>query len=1112
MRSVVKLPLQRLQKSYKAPSKASSDKTSVPRDWLNQETPHRAGAQILRYRLLGPIEVVNDESNAVLGGPKKRGLLALLLLHANEPISTEKLIDSLWAEHPPLSARAIVQSYVSQLRKLLHRDATNEDSAILQTRSGGYLLKVGSGELDLDDFLQLTDEGRAALRAGRFGRASSKLGAALSLVYGSPLADLTTEPFAQSHIARLQELVITATEDRAEADLALGRYSEVIANLDIAIAEHPLRERLRELLMLALYRTGRQAEALNVFRDTRAHLVDELGIEPSRGLQDLQARILAEDPALLDSQTEREVHGNLGAPFTTFVGREPELEELRKLVRKERLITLNGIGGVGKSRLAIELGASVSDWFPDGVWIIQLAALSDEALIPHTVATVLDIREQPDQQMLGTLLDFLKSRMSLLILDDCEHLIRGCAHFAETALSHAPHLRILATSRESLSITGEVQWRVPSLSLPNPDAGASDDHMTSEAMELFRQRASEVNVGFDLSDENGGTVARICERLDGIPLAIELAAGLCKALSAKDISDRLVDRFSLLTGGSRTALPRQQTLIATMDWSYDLLPEDERYILRQLSVFSGGFSLEGAESIVGNHDGTLNVLNGMVNLVSKSLIVQDQTGPDTRFNLLQTVRQYAAQRLLDSEESAEARNRHLDYFLDRAEAAEPHLHSANQENVVASLELEHDNYRAALDWSLERSADKSIRLTAALWYFWDLHGHLSEGRRWLKSALRKRSSTQTRWEARALMGAGSLGRAQGNLAEAEHFLEEALDVYRNLKDEIGTARALDELGSLAYLKCDFIVGESLCEESLMLYKKHGDLEGVASSLFSMGHWQTPRGQFQQSEALLSECLDLCKRLDFIQGQGAALASLARLRLYLGDHLMASRLASHALGYSSRIKDDWNIGFIELVRGDAAKNRRDLSAASRSLDVSLSQFRRRGDLWGLARGMRSMAAVERLQGNLEPSNTLLSDSIAICRSLGSRWDMAGALEERTHAVLAQERDFEVAITLLGTAQHLRESAGTPVPPCDAPGLSRIAEEAQLELGKERARECWELGRQQGHDVMESDTQSPKSPLGQSTTTETNSFLSSSLRGSGRTRDLQQGWEASASNSN
>ena len=1026
--------------------------------------PLNAGANALRYRLLGPIEVVKDESSASLGGPKKRGLLALLLLHANETVSTEKLIDSLWGDGPPLSARSIVQSYVSQLRTLLHRDAANEGAAILQTRSGGYLLKVGSGELDLDDFLELSGEGREALHAGRFVRASTKLGAALSLVYGSPLADLSNEPFAQSHIARLNELVVAVLEDRMEADLALERHSETIAQLDIAIADHPLRERLRELLMLALYRTGRQAEALNVFRETRARLVDELGIEPSRGLQDLQARILAEDPTLLESRSQREFQGNLGAPITTFVGREKELDELRQLVRKERLITLNGIGGVGKSRLAIELGASVGEHFPDGVWIVQLAPLTDEALIPQSVAAVLDIREQPDQQMLGTLLDHLKSRKTLLILDNCEHLIRGCAHFAETALSHAPNLQILVTSRESLAITGEVQWRVPSLSLFDSVAQSRIPVKASEAMELFHQRAREVNVGFALSEDNWNIVARICERLDGIPLAIELAAGLCKALSAREISDRLVDRFSLLTGGSRTALPRQQTLIATMDWSYDLLPEYERHILRQLSVFSGGFSLEGAEFVVRDQGGLLNVLQGIVNLVSKSLIVQDQSGPNTRFDILETVRQYAAQRLLDSDESAQTRHRHLDYFLDRAEAAEPHLHSASQEDVVASLELEHDNYRAALDWSIDRAPDKAIRLTAALWYFWDLHGHLSEGRRWLKSALTIRPKELTTWRARAMMGAGSLGRAQGNLEESKDFLEDALNTYRSLNDEIGTARALDELGSLAYLECDFTLGESLCRESLTLYKRHGDLEGMASSLFSMGHWETPRGRYQHSEALLSECLDLCKRLDFIQGQGAALASLARLRLYLGNPSMAIGLASQALGYSSRIRDDWNIGFIELVRGDASKNLLDLSAARRYLEASLSHFRRRGDLWGLARGMRSMGAVERLQGQFRTANSLLQDSMAICRTLGSQWDMAGALEEQAHQVIARERDFEIAMSLLGRAQQLRDTVGAPLPPCEVSEVSQISHEAEAELGRARAAECWDLGKSQGTDVM------------------------------------------------
>jgi predicted ATPase len=843
-----------------------------------------------------------------------------------------------------------------------------------------------------------------------------------------------------------------------EADLALGRYSEVIAHLDIAIAEHPLRERLRELLMLALYRTGRQADALNVFRDTRSRLVDELGIEPSRGLQDLQGRILAEDPTLLDSQPEREAHGNLGAPLTTFVGRGPELDDLRELIGKERLITLNGIGGVGKSRLAIELGASVRDWFPDGVWIIQLAALSDEALIPQTVAAVLDIREQPDQQMLGTLLDFLKSRTSLLILDDCEHLIRGCAHFAETALSHAPCLKILATSRESLAITGEIQWRVPSLSLPNPHPGAPDDQMTSEAMELFRQRAREVNVGFDLSDDNGATVARICERLDGIPLAIELAAGLCKALSAKEISDRLVDRFSLLTGGSRTALPRQQTLIATMDWSYDLLPENERYILRQLSVFSGGFSLEGAEAVVGDHDGTLNVLNGIVNLVSKSMIVQDQTGTDTRFNFLQTVRQYAVQRLLESGESAEARNRHLDYFLHRAEEAEPHLHSANQENVVAGLELEHDNYRAALDWSLERTPDKSIRLTAALWYFWDVHGYLSEGRRWLKNALDDNSKPPDSSFAWSLIGAGSLARAQGEINEATAFLRRALSMYRDLDDQCGTAKALDELAALAYLRGDHPQGRALCEESRDLYESAGGLEGVASTLFSLGHWSATTGDFRQSERLLRQSLALCETLQFTQGRGAALASLARLYVFTGEYGNASAFAEQARIFSSRINDEWNMAFLDFVLGEISRHTGDLTLSEELHETSLVRFRRRGDIWGVARTLRALSSVKRQSGNNEQALALLRQSLRLCAKLGALWETAQGFEE-LGLIRMQADDMRTAIILIGAASALRSDIGTPLPPCEEGvhrDLIRRAAEAvgmqQVENWREAGRKC------------------------------------------------------------
>lgn len=1000
-----------------------------------------------------------------LGGPKKRGLLALLLLHANETVSTERLIDALWGDAPPQSARSIVQSYVSQLRKQLQCGAISEDSTILQTRPAGYLLKVGSGELDVDDFLQLAEDGRTALRAGSLDQASSKLAAAMSLMNGSPLADLATEPFAQSHIARLEELAVATLEDRIETDLALGRHSHVIARLDLAIADHPLRERLRELMMLALYRTGRQAEALNVFRETRVRLVDELGIEPGRALQDLQARILAEDPTLLGERKDPETPGNLGVPLTTFVGREKELHELRELTEKERLITLNGIGGVGKSRLAIELATSRKDAFQDGVWIIQLAPLTDESLISQSVAAALNIREQPDQEMLHTLLDFIRNREILLILDNCEHLIRGCALFAETALSHAPSLRIIATSRESLGITGEIQWRVPSLSLPDLHSSSSlRQARSSEAIELFHQRAREVNNRFSLTEDNWPTVARICERLDGIPLAIELAAGLCKALSAEEISDRLVDRFSLLTGGSRTALPRQQTLIATMDWSYDLLPEDERRILRQLSVFSGGFSLEAAEAVVGEDAEPLEVLRGIVNLVSKSLIVQEQEGPNTRYDILETVRQYAAQRLLESGESANARNRHLDYFLDRAEAAEPHLHAGSQETVVTSLELEHDNYRAALDWSIDRIPAKAIRLAAALWYFWDLHGHLIEGRRWLKTALAAHPGSLTSWQGRALMGAGSLERAQGNLEEARRLLEQALNVYRELRDEVGTARALDELGSIAYLKCDFQMGESLCGQSLALYRKHHDLEGVASSLFSMGHWATTRGQFEDSDSLLNECLTLCKSLGFVQGQGAALASIARLRLHLGDAEMASRLASQALEYSTRIRDDWNIGFIELVSGEAAIHRIDLDLADRHLLASLGHFKTRGDQWGSARSMRCMASVKRMRGQMQPARFMLEHSMTICKSLESHWDLAHALEEQAHLVIAEKQDLKAAMTSLGAAQLLRDTVGAPLPPVDQAAWFSIVSRAKTELGEAQTSSCLEIGQRRALAYM------------------------------------------------
>ena len=308
-----------------------------------------------------------------------------------------------------------------------------------------------------------------------------------------------------------------------------------------------------------------------------------------------------------------------------------------------------------------------------------------------------------------------------------------------------------------------------------------------------------------------------------------------------------------------------------------------------------------------------------------------------------------------------------------------------------------------------------------------------------------------------MIGAGSLERAQGNLEEARQLLEQALNVYRELRDEVGTARALDELGSIAYLKCDFQMGESLCRQSLALYRRHYDLEGVASSLFSMGHWATTRGLFRESDSHLKECLALCKSLGFVQGQGAALASIARLRLHLGDAEMASRLASQALEYSARIRDDWNIGFIELVSGEAARHRNDLDLADRHLLASLNHFKTRGDQWGFARSMRCMASVKRMRGQMQPARSLLQHSMTICKSLESHWDLAQALEEQAHLVIAEEQNLEAAMISLGAAQELRDTVGAPLPPVDQAALFSIVERAKTELGEAQTSSCLKVGR-------------------------------------------------------
>ncbi|MGH2402899.1 MAG: AAA family ATPase [bacterium] len=546
---------------------------------------------------------------------------------------------------------------------------------------------------------------------------------------------------------------------------------------------------------------------------------------------------------------------NLPHQWTSFIGREKEMADLRRLIETHRLVTLTGIGGAGKTRLALQVAADLLGEFPDGVWFVELAALSDPAMVPYALAATLGVREEPKRPLLETLTDYLRSRHPLLILDNCEHLVAACAYLTEALLRDCQHVRILATSREALGIPGEVTYPIPSLSIPEVPSLDLERLTTFEAVRLFVDRASAAVPAFALRSQNAGAVATICRRLDGIPLAIELVAPRVKAMTLEQIAERLHDRFRLLTGGSRTALPRHQTLHAAMDWSYQLLTATERATLRRLSVFAGGFALEAVEAVcTGEGIVAADVLELVTRLVEKSLVVFEESAG--RYGLLETVRQFARDRLLESGEVPTVRTRDLDWFLALAERGEPARRGPEQETWLNRLEREHDNFRVALEWALEGPyADKGLRLAGALGWFWIRRGFANEGREWLDRALAADGPASPE-RAMALFWVANTARFQLDSRRLARRAEEYRALARELGDRRHEAYALCFLGIVAAAEGSLDAAEALCEEGHSVLRELNDTWGVAWTLQALAFLAAQGGDLARARALHEERLVL----------------------------------------------------------------------------------------------------------------------------------------------------------------------------------------------------------------------------------------------------------------
>jgi predicted ATPase/DNA-binding SARP family transcriptional activator len=691
----------------------------------------------VRVRILGPVELTDVQGRiAELRGARLRVLLTRLAIDVGRSIQAERLAEDLWPRDRPADAGNALQALVSRLRQAAGRE-------VISYQSGSYRLALDPGEVDFCVFERQVSTGRAAVGRGDTAGGAASLREALALWRGDALADAADLPFAVGPASRLEEARLAATEDAIDAELELGRGQQLVAETSELAAANPLRERLRGQHMRALYAAGRQADALQAYEDTRHTLADRLGVDPSPALAAVHLAILrgeteAADPAPRPGQLMppgSPNSGNLPARLTSFVGRDEELRALGKELGEARLVTLTGPGGAGKTRLAIEAAVRLADQMPDGAWFIPLAPVRDALDVPQAVLAVVGMPEPMRMDavyapQLDRLTDALSARQLLLVLDNCEHVVDEVARLAERVLAAAPGIQIIATSREPLAITGETLCPVPALPLP-PDQATAAESMGYAAVRLLVDRAAAVRPGFAVDDSNVADVVRICRALDGMPLAIELAAARLRVLTPAQVAERLDDRFRLLAVGSRTSLPRHQTLRAVVDWSWELLDETERLVLRRLSVFSGGATPAAAEQVCA-FDGSpaAEFIDVIASLVDKSLVTA--TGDrEVRYGLLETVRAYAAERLAAAGEREAVGRAHAGYFVALAERAEPLLRTRDQVPWMDRLSAEHDNCSAALRHAIDTGdATLGLRMVAALTWFWILRDYDKEAAQW----------------------------------------------------------------------------------------------------------------------------------------------------------------------------------------------------------------------------------------------------------------------------------------------------------------------------------------------------------------------------------------------
>jgi len=1051
--------------------------------------------------MLGSFELRTDDGAlADVPGARLRGLLIALALEPGRAVPKATLVDWIWGEHPPSDAANALQRLVSRLRKVL-------PEGLVEGQADGYRLRVEPDAVDAVRFERLVgqarnDEGPRRVRLLR---------EALALWRGAAMQGVGLEDSAafDAAVTRLEGLRLTAMEDRFDAEVSLGHGAELVTELTDLVASHPVRERLVAALMRALVATGRDTEALLVYQRTREVLADTLGVDPSPELSALHVALLRGELGQREQRWQEEGRKtNLRAELTSFVGKDADITAVRELIADHRLTTLIGPGGSGKTRLATETARTLLGDLPDGVWLVELAAIRADGEVAQPALAGLGLRDAllgwaPSADLTDRLIAAIREREMLLILDNCEHVIEAAAAFAHRVLGECRRLRILATSREPLGITGEALWLVEPLALPEGDASPGEIE-SSPAVQLLRDRAGAVRrdlaAPYQLDGRTLSTMVRICRALDGMPLAIELAAASLRTMSIDQLARRLDDRFRLLTSGSRTALPRHKTLRAVVDWSWELLTDAERMVLRRLSVFSGGASLEAAERVCAAsavEQGAVEqeqVLELLIALAEKSLLL---AGGDRvpRYRMLGTIKEYAAHRLAEAGESDVARHAHLAYFTELAETAEPHLRRAEQLEWLAALEAEHDNIGAAMRGAIAvGEAHAAMRLAASAGWYWWLSGHKAEGNELITAATTIPGEVAD--EIRAMVYAFvvlflSSGRRDEH--QAAEWIHEAYRLsqrsqHRNpllgliaplermllapdaflpawesvLDNEDPWVRALARL-QLGKMRIVHGQGardaDAYLEKALAEFRAIGERWGISFALTELADRIAVRGEFADACEYYEQAVAVVTEIGAIEDVIQLRSRQAQLYWLLGDEDSSAAAIAEAQRCAERVT--WPDALAELAlskaelarwNGDAEEAYQQLGVATTMLGDEAEQAHIRTvthDLLGYLADDLGEARAHRVAAY--EAATEVGHALQIAKALVGIADLA-----------VRRGQYEQAARLLAASTAVRG-----LPDCSHPDVARIEQVARRRLGEARFAEATQEGTQTSWSQLAAD---------------------------------------------